>query len=193
MKLVLAKSISHLFSPLTLWPALLLLLLVTANHAGVTYQPMVWAILALELVLPIVLLVLFMKFGLISDVDVTHVKERRLFFILVLMGHAVSAYLIAQFGNDTITEFRLWLLLVEVVGTVITFAWKISGHLAINSAVLVALLMFSPWAQTWMWGLWLIVPVVAWSRVVLHKHTVAQTIAGTALPIIMFLVVSWVG
>lgn len=192
MKTVVAKSISHIFSPLTLWPVLLLLLLQDAQRSGLDYHPILWLILGLELMLPVALLAAFMKAGLISDVDVTQVKQRRLFFILVLIGHVLSTYLIAQYGNSEVTNFRLWLLLIEVVGTAITFAWKISGHLAINSATVIALLiMVGEQGWPWLWLIWLILPIVAWSRVVLHKHTVAQTLAGGFLPIVMLYVVSW--
>jgi PAP2 superfamily. len=62
---------------------------------------------------------------------------------------------------------------------VVTVWWgKASVHTAVAAGTAVTLvLVFGPWLHL----SWLVVGLVAWSRVVLKEHTVAQTIVGIAL------------
>jgi membrane-associated phospholipid phosphatase len=190
MQQLLAKSISYIFSPLTLWPLLLLLFWKNALPSELLYQPSVWLVLTLELAIPILLLAVFIKLKLVSDVDITKIRERRLFFTCVLLIHALSTYLVWNYFGPDAGILRLWILSVEIAGTLITFGWKISGHLAITSTTITAVVVmfFARLDEPVLWLLYLLLPIVAWSRVVLHKHTLAQTIAGAALPIVMLFV-----
>jgi membrane-associated phospholipid phosphatase len=77
----------------------------------------------------------------------------------------------------------MWLQWVIIFG--ITLSWKISVHCATAAGV-----------AMWLW--WLTgtplpllvgVPLIAWSRVHLGRHTLAQTIAGSMLGCGLFLLV----
>jgi len=60
----------------------------------------------------------------------------------------------------------------------ITLRWKISGHC--TSAAGLSFLAIALYGEP-MIPLTLIIPVVAWSRIRLGRHTLYQTIAGTFL------------
>ena len=177
---MLARSISFSFNPIIIWPVFLIVLFY-GTGMSVEQQQLLWLpVSLLELVVPAVVLVVFMKLGYISDVDISQVKQRRLFFVLVLLAHTLATTLVVLYGSKEAAELRSIGLAIEIVGTIITFFWKISGHLAVSSFVITAIVLL----KGWQWApLFVLLPVIAWSRVVLHKHTIAQTVAGSVLPI----------
>ncbi len=154
------------------------ILLFATGLSGQQQQSLAISLGIFELILPVGLLALFIKFGWISDADITQVKQRRLFFVIVLVLHILSTYVVWTMGTWQAGELRLAALIVEVVGTLVTFGWKISGHLAVSAFLFAVIIQIFGWH--W-WPLLLILPVIAWSRVVLKKHTIMQTIAGSAL------------
>lgn len=178
MQELVAKSISHIFSPIIAWPIFLIILLY--------HQPtQLWLpVLIFEFVIPTILFSVFMKLKLISDLEITQVKERRLFFITLLASHLAATLYLWLAGSSTLGELRLLGLVIEIVGTAVTFFWKISAHLAANSFVIAVVMVVFGWQ--W-WPLLLILPVVAWARVVRKKHTVLQTILGGVLPFVIVL------
>lgn len=177
---MLASSISYAFNPIIMWAAFLVTLFYGTQLSPEQQQALWLPIATLELIVPAILLGVFMKLGLISDVDVTNVKQRRLFFVLVLLAHTLSFALLVMYGSKESFELRGMGLAVEVVGTIITFFWKISGHLAVTSFLTGALIILLGWQWAWML---LLLPIIAWSRVVLKRHTVMQTLAGSVLPL----------
>lgn len=70
---------------------------------------------------------------------------------------------------------------LAVLLLLITLRWKISGHsVAIAS---LAIVIIHVMGQAFLPAL-LIIPLVAWARVRIHRHTLAQTVAGAALGIL---------
>ena len=61
---------------------------------------------------------------------------------------------------------------------VITLRWKISGHC--TSAAGLAFLTVALYGENVI-PLTLIVPIIAWSRIRLRRHTIPQTLAGSFL------------
>ena len=178
VKRFIALSISQIFNPILAWPFFIVLLLLGTGLSGQQQQFLVTSLGLLELILPIALLGLFIRLHWISDVDITQVKERRLFFVLILLLHVLSAYFVWSVVTWQAWELLLAAFVVEVVGTLVTFGWKISGHLAASSFLFAVIIHLFGWQ--W-WPLLLLLPLIAWSRVVLKKHTVMQTIAGSVL------------
>jgi len=156
----------------------------------IIYQvPGLWLTLILcEVIIPIILLGVFIKLGFVSDIDITKRSERKLYFLTVLMAHLISVMVLWYFGNRLMGELRLLGWVIELVGIIVTFYWKISVHLAANSFVLgIVLILFG---LKW-WPILLILPGVAWSRIFLKKHTFAQTLAGGALPLVVLFIYAY--
>ncbi|AXB43236.1 hypothetical protein [Amycolatopsis albispora] len=67
-----------------------------------------------------------------------------------------------------------------------TIWWKISVHttVAAGCAAMLTFALGAPWLATL-----LIVPIIAWSRLALRSHTIAQVLAGTALGLLATIVV----
>lgn len=135
--------------------------------------------LALTIVLPLAFIVWLARQGHVSDLDLSVRQERivPLSFTLAVMSlgwlllHTTAAPpLLRAFATLNVAQAALFLC--------ITLFWKISMHttavtaLAVLSGFVVgemALLLF------------LTIPLVAWSRLRLRRHTLSQTIAGALL------------
>jgi membrane-associated phospholipid phosphatase len=86
-------------------------------------------------------------------------------------------------------EFIEKLLIVAIAYTtiyLITFYWKISLHTSINMIGITFINMATGWHYIWLYAL---IPVVAWSRLKLEKHTPAQLFWGAVIPYIEIAVI----
>jgi membrane-associated phospholipid phosphatase len=155
----------------------LLLLLSPAMEPG--YPGTVWfgAVAVLFVcVLPLAAVVLLVRLGKVTD---HHVSDRRqrapvlaMSVVSLLAGLAVLLAINAPYSVIVVV---LAIVGGVVVLAVISLFWKISGHagaIALTTVISVLIL-----GVQWL-PLLLLVPAVAWSRVVLRAHTVAQVVAG---------------
>lgn len=118
--------------------------------------------------LPFSLYSIAWKMKIISDWDMRNRSERpKILWTLVVIE--IVGFVV----------FQLWVLfpiLLAAVGfTVITHFWKISGHAMSAALATGSIIIRFGWS---FWPVLLIVPLVAWSRVVRKNHTIAQVIAG---------------
>ncbi len=111
--------------------------------------------------------------------DGHHVRNRRgrLIPLLATIGFSIIGLglLVVLRAPWPLIALDLTLLATLFITSAITLAWKVSIHAAVcMSAVAI---MASAGGPEW-WGATLLVGAVAWSRVHLHDHTVAQVIVG---------------
>lgn len=110
--------------------------------------------------------------------DGHHVRNRegRLVPMLLALGSTVLGLAILLLGGPRdLVALDVAMLTTLVVCTVITQWWKISLHSAVaGGATATIVLLYGPF------GLVLVplVALIAWSRVMVRDHTVAQAIAG---------------
>lgn len=128
-------------------------------------------------VLPLILLLLLVRLGKVTDHHVSNRKQRAPVLLMALAS--VAAGLVVLAAIDAPRSVVVMVLAI-VAGIVVLAAvspfWKISGHAAaISSSAIIAVLMLGP---AWL-PLVLLVPAVGWSRVVLRAHTLAQVVAGS--------------
>ncbi|MFC9334591.1 phosphatase PAP2 family protein [Arthrobacter sp. NPDC057009] len=158
----------------------LLLLLSPAMEPG--YPGTVWfgAVAVLFVcVLPLAAVVLLVRLGKVTD---HHVSDRRqrapvlaMSVVSLLAGLAVLLAINAPYSVIVVV---LAIVGGVVVLAVISLFWKISGHAGATAltTVISVLILGVQWLP-----LLLLVPAVAWSRVVLRAHTVAQVVAGAVV------------
>lgn len=126
--------------------------------------------------------------GDVSDIHL-RVREQRIKPLLVTLSGAVLALLVLVRSDEA--QLLVALAAANLVQTIlfllITMRWKISLHTA-AAAGLAALGLFVLGSAAL--GLVLMVPLIAWARVRLRRHTLAQTIAGGVLgSSVMFLAI----
>lgn len=130
-------------------------------------------------VLPLILLLVLVRLGKVTDHHVSDRKQRAP-VLLMALGSILAGLLVLEAAGAPRSVVAM---VLAVVGGVVVLAavspfWKMSGHAAaISCSAVIAVLMLGPaWAP-----LLLLVPAVGWSRVVLRAHTVAQVVAGSLL------------
>jgi hypothetical protein len=111
--------------------------------------------------------------------DGHHVRNRegRLVPMLLALGSTVMGLLVLLLGGGPrdLVALNGAMLTTLVACTAITQWWKISLHSAVaGGAVATMVLLYGPLALV----LLPLVGLIAWSRVVVRDHTVAQAIAG---------------
>lgn len=144
-----------------------------------------------EVLLPLVLFSFLLRKRIITDIDISRREQRPVYFsalfALVTLG-ALAGFL---FGNRFYFSLQLAILLALGLTVSISLFWKISGHLLVNSAGIFFINFFFGGSFGW---LYLLLPLVGWSRWYLKKHDFWQLLAGAALgSLIPYLVLSWRG
>jgi len=177
----LAYVISQVGSPPVLASA------AVAVAASVLSSPQAWmwaaVYVSLAILAPLLYLVWLVRRGWVTDLDV-QLREQRWRPLIFSIACAGLAWFVLALGAApslmVALAGALWLQMVLICG--ITLCWKISVHsaAAAGAATLVWSLVGTP--LPFLIG----VPVIAWSRVRLRRHSVAQTIAGALLGVVIF-------
>jgi membrane-associated phospholipid phosphatase len=128
-------------------------------------------------VLPLVLLLVLVRLGKVTDHHVSN-RRQRAPVLLMALGSVVAGLVVLE---ATHAPRSVVVTVLAIVAGIIVLAavspfWKISGHAAaISSSAVISILMLGP---AWL-PLVLLIPAVGWSRVVLRAHTLAQVVAGS--------------
>jgi membrane-associated phospholipid phosphatase len=110
--------------------------------------------------------------------------------LLFSLGSAlVGTFILHVIGAPMVL---VWLGIAYAINGVIFIAvtqvWKISFHTGIMAACVTALTLLVNANLAW---LFLLTPLVAWSRVYRKRHTLFQTLAGVLLAAIVTRLVLW--
>ncbi|WP_426227963.1 phosphatase PAP2 family protein [Pseudarthrobacter sp. DSP2-3-2b1] len=128
-------------------------------------------------VLPLMLLLVLVRLGKVTDHHVSNRKQRAPVLLMALGSVAAGLVVLAA----TPAPRSVLVTVLAIVAGIIVLAavspfWKISGHAAaIASSAVISVLMLGP---AWL-PLVLLIPAVGWSRVVLRAHTRAQVVTGS--------------
>lgn len=171
-----AYIVSQVGSPPVLAP--LSLVIVAAMSAPARVWALTGVYILLAVITPLAYLVWLLRCGRVTDLDVQHRAQRirPMLFTLVCgaLAWGVLALAAAPAALLALTG-ALWLQMVIIF--VITFWWKISVHCASAATVatITGFLIGTP--------LFLAIglPLIAWSRIRLRRHTPAQAVAGACL------------
>ena len=135
--------------------------------------------LVLVVLMPLLYLVWLLKKGLITDIHLK-VREQRTRPLLVTVAAAFMAWGILHFGAAPrlLVALAAAMCLQTVIFLAITLRWKISFHSASAAGMAVM-----AWLAIGSLSIWfaLSVPIIAWARVRLQRHTASQTLVGATL------------
>jgi membrane-associated phospholipid phosphatase len=182
-RLRVARLVGELLSP----PPILvgLALIVAWDSSPTPAMAVVWGAIAAVFasVLPYALILRGVRRGRLSDKNISLREQRIRFGVVGITSILLGLAVLAAFDAPAEMVALLASIAVGVAcGWVITLWWKISVHAAIAAgAATVLTLVFG----TALLVVWLLVALIAWSRVQVGDHTPAQVLAGVALGIVV--------
>lgn len=176
----LAQFISFLFNPLMFM--LVLPYAVVFRQTENMLYALKWQLFTSLFVFAMALIFLFGKWqGIFSDLDVSKREERpRMFFMVFAIA---TAYLLtAVFFKGIlfpVSIIAFGVCVAVVAFTIINYRVKASGHVAVACAFIFT--VGSLYGLGAFWATFWIVPLVAWSRILLRKHTLREVVTGGLL------------
>lgn len=193
MSMFSAQIISILFHPIVL-SFLTPIILIIFYPREVSYS-ILWILYPLFFVGIVCLFTYFgVKTKLFSDFDVTKRKERGPLYIFVMILSVIYIALLFIFnGPKSLMVLGGGILIGAIIFDLINKKLKASIHVGAVSAFMSSIaLLFG--------GVFFVfpvlIPVVAWSRIHMRKHTVSESIIGGAigvlLTVIIFLVIQYI-
>jgi len=169
-----ARVISDVSSP----PAIAVLALaigVWASHSPGTYRYAL-AYFCIAVLLPVVYVVWAIRAGRIADFHLSNRRERVAPFVVSLVcGLSAWLVLVATGAPHGFDVFVLAMLFQTLLLFLITLVWQVSVHTAGAAGLVTFTCLVAGPAAIMLIG---IVPLVAWARLYLGRHTLAQTIVG---------------
>lgn len=182
MKTISARIISFIFGPVS-W---VIFFLISSYYKGLFQNKgnMIIVIL-IAFIIPTILFVLLVMTKKISDLDITTRQERYPLLIIMNISLLALLYFLGIRHLTTLFHFTQMVYIIITISSLITFFYKISFHITFSYtfAILInALFSFQ------LWPLYLIIPIVFWSRLTLKKHTVMQMLLAIGIDsIIMYI------
>jgi membrane-associated phospholipid phosphatase len=182
-----ARLVSNILAPASI--SLPFIVLVALYHAQNVMRALLYAGITLFFLSlgPFIYILIAVRVGKISDVDVSRRTERAGPFLFgissVLAGWLV---LILLHGPENLQTLLFITAVSGIVMMVTTLWWKISIHSSSMGGVATILTAFY---GAVMLPTFLLLILVSWSRVVLRRHTVSQVIAGSLVSIALTLLI----
>lgn len=177
------EKLAHFFS-LFLHPsavAIYLFLAASILTPGKLLERILWALVGIffSALVPVLVVLGFLKLKLLSDADISKRRERVRPYILITILYFVGALLLLFLPsppfNYIFGTLTACYATVTLIGTFITYFWKISMHLAGLAGPLTASIFF--WKVSALPFLLALFPL-SWARLYLRKHNIWQILAG---------------
>lgn len=145
-------------------------------------------IFGIDVAVPMLLIYILKKFGMIDDVGLNGRKERLIPYIITIICYLISGWFVWFKGAPVwLSLFFVGGALAGGINLLVNFAWKISAHSAGIAGIVALLIMIvregSPRPEIFGWIIASIVVagLLGTARVWLGRHTVWQVLAGYAV------------
>jgi len=182
-----ARYVSYILAPATI--SLPFILLVAFYQAQDQLSALIYACITLFFlsVGPLLYIIIGVRLGKLSDIDVSRRTQRVGPFIFGIVSVMIG-WLVLTLTNGPRNLQTVMIITVfsGIIMMVITFWWKISMHASSLGGVAT---MLTALYGAVMLPLFVLLVLVSWSRVVLRRHTVPQVIAGSLAGIVLSLVI----
>jgi membrane-associated phospholipid phosphatase len=182
-----ARYISNILAPVCV--SLPLIVLVALYHARNVPLVLLYALITLFFLSigPLIYILIAVRMGKISDIDVSRRKERAGPFLFGISSTLAGwLVLIILQGPKGLQTMMIITAVSGIVMMVTTLWWKISIHASSMGGVATMLTAFY---GAVMLPAFLLLILVSWSRVVLRRHTVLQVVAGSLVSIALTLLI----
>ena len=182
-----ARRVSNILAPATI--SLPFILLVAFYKAQNQLTALIYACITLFFlsVGPLLYIIIGVRLGKLSDIDVSRRSQRAGPFIFGIVSVMIGWLVLALTnGPRNLQTVMIITVFSGIIMMVITFWWKISMHASSLGGVATMLTVLY---GAVMLPLFVLLVFVSWSRVVLRRHTVTQVIAGSLAGIALSLVI----
>ncbi len=198
MNKILAKTLSILFHPLLMPLAGVVFIFYSGSY--VSYLPsdvkriILLVIAANTLGLPLLMMPLFIQFGVVKSLAMESSKERVLPLAFTLIPYILSVYFLIKLPiPNVIAAFMLGASLIVASCLIISYWWKISIHLVGIGGIVGLIIAFSARLYTDVLP-YLLVSIfiagfLASARLYSKSHKPSQVLSGFALGFIIMLLV----
>ncbi len=180
MKRNFARFLSNVFNPVVNVTTTFLVLIITdRNPVGASKATLCVVAVMFCVALPLYMLWLLLRSGRIGNINMDDRKQRIFPFMLGVVCYGIGFYVLRFFHAPPIVQGLMFCYATNtLIALIVTSFWKISAHgLGVSMPLAALLIQFG----NWVWPLFILVPLVGWSRVFMKKHTVGQVIAGSAV------------
>jgi len=182
-----ARYVSNILAPATI--SLPFILLVAFYQTQDQLSALIYAFITLFFlsVGPLLYIIIGLRLGKLSDIDVSRRTQRVGPFIFGIVSVMIG-WLVLTLTNGPRNLQTVMIITVfsGIIMMVITFWWKISMHASSLGGVAT---MLTALYGAVMLPLFVLLVLVSWSRVALRRHTVPQVIAGSLAGIVLSLLI----
>lgn len=186
----LADFLSWAISPVVVAPAVYFFVVLFGYADDPSKLPYLTVLFASSTLAPMLLIYGLKKIGKVSDYNITF-REQRFLPLLVLTFVNVLGYefMLQLQAPRLLTGILLFNAVNTVLILLVTLQWKISIHLFTLTAGIA--LLFLKFGAVALW-LFMLVPLLMWSRIQLKAHNFMQTLVGGIIGfVIMFAELTW--
>jgi membrane-associated phospholipid phosphatase len=180
----LAESLSLALNPFLLLPVIFLIALFSTSFPTTTTQSK-WLgiILFANLLIPLWIVFYLDQQGIVLDDTLKNAKlhRQRLIALLPIVAIIFLEVIVMLLTKQHEPLFAVFVssLVIAFIGGLISYYWKISAHsLGLSTTIAFLFILAGPWALLGA----LAIPFLAWSRLVLHRHTPLQLVVGFVVP-----------
>lgn len=187
VRIQIARHISNILSPAVV--SLPFILLVALYHTTDQLSTLWYALTTLFFLSigPLAYIVIGVKMGKFTDVDVSLRAQRTGPFLFGIASSIIGLFILIQLHAPKNLETVLIAAIVSgVIMMITTLWWKISIH---ASSLAGAITILTALYGRIILPAFLLVVLVSWSRVVLRRHTLAQVIGGASVSILLSLII----
>ena len=180
---VLARIISFISNPL--FVVLPIPYLFVYWRSGNSEYAQIWLVISL-LFLVIAGFIVFLEVerGVFSDLDVSHREQRPLLFLIAFIICAIYLGCLVLFQAPRILMISAVGIGAGILVTSFVNRWiKASIHVATNTCVLLSCMIMYQLPLVTL----LLIPLIAWSRIYIKRHTLSETIAGGIVGVLLTL------
>jgi membrane-associated phospholipid phosphatase len=177
-----ARAVSDLFSPPVMAVPALAVSAWYSQTPGTYWYALLY--LGVGVLLPVLYVVWAIRTGRITDFHMAIRRERVApFLVSILCGAAAWLMLVGLGAPRDFAAPVLALLLQTLLLFLITLFWQVSVHTAVTASLVTFCCMVAGQGALLLIGL---IPLVAWARLYLGRHTLAQTVVGACVGVSCF-------
>jgi len=181
--MICASLISRIFDPFIGF-------IILFSVAGVRSGVMGWDLFRLMSILfvtmilaPGVLLLWTVKTKRVTNWDISNRRERVRAFVVLTFFLCIDCVIMYMVGTPLMNQVFHFFLVLFAGFFLITLRLKLSGHMSTISLIV---LFLTSWYGGMFFSLYFLIPLVAWARLRLKRHTMREILMGTVYPFCLF-------